>query len=157
MKINKILFTTDFSDYSLYPLNYAVDLAEKYSASLTLIHVIELIIAPVDYSWESYGVAYNVSEIEKKATEFAKQKFETILKDKIPAQLKTDYEICYGKPFREIINFAKKGKFDLIVMSTHETSGLSEIIFGTTASKVVKKSPIPVLTVRHPDHTFKMP
>ena len=42
-------------------------------------------------------------------------------------------------------------------MSTHGTSGLSEIIFGTTVSKVVKKSPIPVLTVRHPDHTFKMP
>lgn len=157
MKINKILLTTDFSDYSLYPLNYAIDLTKKYSASLTLIHVIEPIIAPVDYSWESYGVGYNINDIEKKATKFAKQEFETILKEKIPSELKVNYEICYGKPFNEIIDFAKKGKFDLIVLSTHGTSGLSEIIFGTTASKVVKKSPVPVLTVRHPDHSFKMP
>lgn len=93
MKINKILLTTDFSDYSLYPLNYAIDLTKKYSASLTLIHVIEPIIAPVDYSWESYGVGYNINDIEKKATKFAKQEFETILKEKIPSELKVNYEI----------------------------------------------------------------
>ncbi len=57
----------------------------------------------------------------------------------------------------KLLTLQKRGKFDLIVMATHGTSGLSEIIFGTTASKVVKKSPIPVLTVRHPDHSFKMP
>ena len=74
----KILITTDFSDYSLYAIPYAVELARSYKAELTLFHVIEPIIAPADFAWGSY----NVSEIEQKTQEYAKVNLQKILEEK---------------------------------------------------------------------------
>lgn len=46
---------------------------------------------------------------------------------------------------------------DLIVLGTHGWSALRQVLMGSVADKVVHKSPCPVLTVRHPEHSFEMP
>jgi len=53
-----------------------------------------------------------------------------------------------GEPQREIIDFAREGGFDLIVMATHGRSGLSELVQGSIAGAVVKSGVAPVLLVR---------
>jgi nucleotide-binding universal stress UspA family protein len=70
-----------------------------------------------------------------------------------------DYKVVLkeGEPFVEIIQIAKKNSADLIVMGTHGRSGLDHILFGSTAEKVVRKSPCPVLTIRLPGRKFTMP
>ena len=70
-----------------------------------------------------------------------------------------NYQIVFreGEPFVEIIRRARKDSVDLIVMGTHGRTGLDHVLFGSTAEKVVRKSPCPVLTVRLPGRRFSMP
>jgi nucleotide-binding universal stress UspA family protein len=57
----------------------------------------------------------------------------------------------------EIIQMAKKESVNLIVMGTQGRTGLDHVLFGSTAEKVVRKSPCPVLTIPLPGKRFKMP
>jgi len=61
-----------------------------------------------------------------------------------------------GEPSVEIVKMAKKESVKLIVMGTHRRTGLDHILFGSTAEKVVRKSPSPVLTTRLPVKKFTM-
>ncbi|HAE87528.1 TPA: universal stress protein [Candidatus Marinimicrobia bacterium] len=152
MKIKKILLTTDFSDYAHYAVIYAVEFADKFKAEIGLLHVIEPIIAPTDFTWESYDIA----ELEKRSREYTQESLDKIIREKIPDKIKATPIIRYGRSFEEIIRCAKEEKFDIIIMSTHGLTGISHILFGSTAEKVVRKSPVPVLTVRDPQHKFEM-
>jgi nucleotide-binding universal stress UspA family protein len=65
--------------------------------------------------------------------------------------------VTRGTPFLEILRVARKKKADLIILTTHGRTGLSHLLMGSTAEKVVRKSSSPVLTIRPPQHRFKMP
>ncbi|HDT12542.1 MAG TPA: universal stress protein [Candidatus Marinimicrobia bacterium] len=152
MKIKKILLTTDFSEYANYALSYATEFARTFNAEIGLLHVIEPIIAPTDFTWENYDIA----ELEKKSREYTQQSLEKIIREKIPEGIKAYPVIRYGRSFEEIIRYSKEDAYDMIIMSTHGLTGISHLLFGSTAEKVVRKSPIPVLTVRDPGHKFEM-
>jgi len=62
-----------------------------------------------------------------------------------------------GVPFVEILTAAGELKVDLITIATHGRTGLQQVLFGSTAEKVVRKAPCPVLSIRHPEHDFVMP
>ncbi|MCK5070625.1 MAG: universal stress protein, partial [Desulfocapsa sp.] len=62
--------------------------------------------------------------------------------------IKPEVVVKVGHPVRQIVNMAKDGGFDLIVIGTHGHSMLDELLLGSVARGVVKKSPVPVLTVR---------
>ena len=66
-------------------------------------------------------------------------------------------EVLMGHPFVEIIRYAREQDVDCIVLGTHGRSGLSHLLLGSVAERVVRKAPCPVLTVRHPEHEFVMP
>jgi nucleotide-binding universal stress UspA family protein len=80
-----------------------------------------------------------------------------IAEERVPKDLDCDTEILFGKPFVEILKFAKEENADLIVMATHGRGAISHLLMGSTAEKVVRKAPCPVLTVKHPKHLFAMP
>ncbi len=153
MKFNKILVPTDFSESAQYALPYAVDLAEKYQASLHLLHVVEPIIAPVDFAWGTYSYP----DIEKQLSGYVEESLAKIIKDMIPKEQVCESTSLHGKPWREIITFAREQEMDLIVMATHGLSGFSHALYGSTAEKIVRKAPCQVLVVRHPDVKFEMP
>jgi len=62
-----------------------------------------------------------------------------------------------GEAFYEIIQVARLESADLIVMGTHGRTGLDHVLFGSTAERVVRKAPCPVMTVRLPGKQFTMP
>lgn len=150
--IRRILITTDFSDYSKYAFRHAVTIAEKFDAEITVIHVIQPTITPADYAWVAPPPTLQADH-EK----YCRESLDKLVKELIPEGIKTDTLLTHGAPFREIINEGRKRNIDLIVMATHGLGGLSHVLFGSTTEKVVRNSPCPVLTVRHPEHKFEMP
>jgi len=151
----KILFCTDFSENSDHAFSYAFNLTRAYNATLLILHVI---VEPVSYYWSSTPKAED--ELIGKQTERVKQEINTRYLQKIEGF--KDYKIFTretdeGRAFYEIIQVAREECADLIVMGTHGRTGIDHLIVGSTAERVVRKSPCPVLTVRLPEKKFIMP
>ena len=150
-EINKILVPVDFSDYSKSSLRYAVNFSKLFKAEMILIYVVEPVIYPPDFSMGQIAIPSVHSEWDKRARE----ELDKLSKSEIPADVKVKSIIKTGKPFMEIIETASEENVDLIIIATHGHSGVEHILFGSTAEKVVRKAPCPVLTLREPVKGFK--
>jgi nucleotide-binding universal stress UspA family protein len=152
-RIRRILFPTDFSKYSLDTLDTAIDIAKRFRASLVLLHVVEDL--PLTQH-PTVSVA-SVEEILKDMEKRAREKLRKTIGPKIRKRVPATYVVTRGTPFLEVLRVARSKKADLIILTTHGRTGLSHLLMGSTAEKVVRKSSCPVLTIRPPQHRFKMP
>lgn len=150
MKIEKILVPIDFSDYSKSALRYAVNFAKLFDAEIILVYVVEPVIYPPDFSMGQIAIPTVTTEFDERA----KEELNKLAKNEIPSQVKVSTVIKTGKPFIEIIDTAVETNVDLIIIATHGHSGVEQILFGSTAEKVVRKAPCPVLTLREPVKGF---
>ena len=140
-----ILVPTDFSDLSKVAIQYAIKMANKFNGSVTLLHVISGIV-PVRGDMSS-----RIKKVEAELTAQAEQDFGPVVKEAQKLN-KTDnpieYKIEKGESFNKILKaFAKKNKFDLIVMGTRGASGVTKYVLGSNTVSVLEDSPIPVLVV----------
>jgi len=149
--IQKILVPIDFSDYSKSALKYAVNFCKNCKADMFLIYVVEPVIYPPDFSMGQIAIPSVNSEWDERA----RQELDKLAKEEIPSSVSVKTIIKTGKPFLEIIETAGELDVDLIIIATHGRSGVEHILFGTTAEKVVRKAPCPVLTLREPINGFK--
>lgn len=143
-KIKNILLPTDFSKISLSAAEYALVLAERYSAKIHLLHVIDktppiLAIRSLDLSKEMI-----MDSIEKDA----KQRLEECLR-KISGTKNIDIHpvLRKGVDYEEIIKYAREKKIDVIVIATHGRTGILHTLLGSVAEKVVRYSKTPVLVI----------
>lgn len=150
-EINKILVPIDFSDYSKSALKYAINFAQQFSSEMILVYVVEPIVYPPDFSMGQIAIPAVNSDWDKRARE----ELDKLAKDEVPKDLKVKTMVKTGKPFVEIIESAKEEDVDLIIIATHGHTGVEHILFGSTAEKVVRKAPCPVLTLREPVKGFK--
>ena len=149
--INKILVPVDFSDYSKSSLRYAVNFSKYFKAEMILIYVVEPVIYPPDFSMGQIAIPSINPEWDQRA----KEELDKLAKSEIHGDVKVKTIIKTGKPFMEIIEAAEEEDIDLIIIATHGHSGVEHILFGSTAEKVVRKAPCPVLTLREPVKGFK--
>jgi len=63
-------------------------------------------------------------------------------------------KIVIGRPFVEIVQYAKDEAIDMIIIATHGRSGLQHVLMGSVVDRVVRKAPCPVLVVRSQEHEF---
>ena len=153
--LKKILFSTDLSELSLCALPYAIQLARQFGAELHCLHVI-------DESYQYWlGTADNVAPavipVEDVRQSSQKQLDEFVAKHLDVEGVEVKAQLVVGRPFVEIIRYARDTEIDMIVIATHGRGGLASVLLGNVTEKVVRKSPCPVLTVRHPEHKFEMP
>lgn len=145
MTINTILVPTDFSETSTLALDAAKDLAQKFKASIHLLHIVQ---DPLSQSWalESYGTmpADLLKDLEKLAQKDLDKAIPESERSAYKARLVTEV----GAPFSKIIDYAKSHDVDLIVMGTHGRGMLAHAILGSVTERVVRLAPCPVLTVR---------
>jgi nucleotide-binding universal stress UspA family protein len=138
----------------MYALGYAISFAKEFEAKLYLLHVIE----PVSTMF--YLDASKAPPAVEAMTDIqnhAQRALEEVLSPEVRGAISTEYAIRGGAPFLEIIRYAKEIEANMIVCGTHGRTGLKHLIMGSVAENVVRKSPCPVLTVRHPEHKFEMP
>jgi nucleotide-binding universal stress UspA family protein len=151
LDIKKILVPIDFSDYSKSSLNYAVNFVKCFKADIIIVYVIEPISYPPDFSMGQIAIPSVDLELDKRA----KDELDKLAENFIPKDISVKKLIKMGKPFAEIVNAAEEEDVDLIIISTHGHTGVEHILFGSTAEKVVRKAPCPVLTLREPAKGFK--
>ena len=116
-----------------------------------LIYVVEPVIYPPDFSMGQIAIPSVNSEWDERA----RQELDKLAKEEIPSSVTVKTIIKTCKPFLEIIETAGELDVDLIIIATHGRSGVEHILFGSTAEKVVRKAPCPVLTLREPIKGFK--
>jgi nucleotide-binding universal stress UspA family protein len=155
IKLSKILYPTDFSDLSLVALKYAKSFAEQYDAQLHCLHVID---EAYQY-WLAMGpdgvpVGPDINQLLQSAQEQMNTLVEKNFSD-MPAKIVT--KIVTGKPFVEILRYAREQAMDMIVIATHGRSGLKHVLMGSVTERVLRRSPCPVLTVQSGEREFILP
>lgn len=140
-----ILVPTDFGETSARAVDVAVTLARKFDAELTLYHASWL--PPASYSAYAEGLYWPTDEMAREAKKELDKTVEQV-KSLYP---KTVAIMGQGEPWQAVLTIAKDRGVDLIVMGTHGRRGLSRVFLGSVAERVVRLSPIPVLTVSGSD------
>jgi len=147
VKVTKILYPTDFSDPSACALYYAAEMAKKFDAELVMMHVLLDESQMVSF----YLPQLTVQNLSKDMEDGAKAKMEEFVADTRALEgIEYSTVMVKGIADDEIIKFAKENGIDMIVLGTHGRTGLEHVIFGSTAEKVVRSAPCPVLTVHCP-------
>jgi len=140
----KVLVPLDFSRCSDEAIKTAGDLCERYGADACLLHVYEPInyALPVNYPFFVPGQLENIlAECEKRLGQSKQQA-------QAAGVANAQTQLLQGIPATEIVEFAKKHGFDLIVMGTHGRTGFQHALMGSVAEKVLRRAPCAVLTVR---------
>lgn len=143
MPVKHILVPTDLSEYADYALDYAIALAQKLQARLTLLHIIHL----TPLAMGDIGGAGLVPYLEEMEAD-AQQRMQTLLNRVHQEGLQGEIAVVQGVPFQTIIDRAGNEEVDMIVMGTHGRTGLIHALMGSVAEKVVRLAPRPVLVTR---------
>jgi nucleotide-binding universal stress UspA family protein len=150
MTAQHFLVPIDFSAYADQALEYAIALAQKLQARLTLLHVIQPL--PISGTDMGMGTVLPYTYFEELETALH-QALEKKLQRVHQAGLEGDYVLVHGIPFQVIIDTAAAQHMDLIIMGTHGRTGLTHMLMGSVAEKVVRLGPCPVLVTRVPAET----
>jgi universal stress protein A len=144
MQFRHILAPTDFSEYSKQAVASALEWAKKFGAKLSILHVIELPPYPVEGYVPPNLSATFLDGLERQAA--------ADLAQLVPEAEATNVEVArvtaVGTPYHKIIETAEAGQVDLIVMATAGRTGLSHLVMGSIAERVVRTASCPVLTIR---------
>jgi nucleotide-binding universal stress UspA family protein len=168
--IKRILYATDLSENARYAMAYAVSLANIYCAQIIILHVIDETPDFVDAHVVGYIDAKEWQEIKKRNVDEArdaligKRRDSTMIHevlDRFCQNLRPgsdDHEaamdetvIKTGNPVAQILTTAEEKHCDLIVMGTRGRGMLADTMMGSTTSRVLRRSKVPVLSVRLPE------
>ena len=156
-EIKKILYATDLSENARYAFGYAASIANRFGARIAILHVLEEI---------SHSATIRLATMlgEDKWQELQDRNIHDVL-DTVRTRLETfcrdankeleecpylvdDIIIKQGEPVEIILSQAEETGCDLIVMGTHGHGLLADAMMGSTATRVVRRSQLPVLIVR---------
>jgi len=142
--IKTVLLTTDFSDTSTRAVAPAVALAQRFGARLVVTFVEEDRLPPLVVEYMAVGV----EEVLSQQVDRARARLEEFATAHLSGLEEVELVIGVGTPHVEIVRLAEERKVDLIVMATHGRGFISHAILGSTAERVLRRSPCPVLVAR---------
>ena len=143
MELRKVLWPTDFSDNAEKALDYVTSLSEKYQTEVHVLYVIPEL--AVHESWYGEFEKSHIDKIQEWEEKTAKKRLDQVCERYLrgcPLYIK---HVSSGDPAEEIIKLIEQEKIDMVIMATHGHKG--HFHFGSVAEKVVKNSPVPVVTI----------
>jgi nucleotide-binding universal stress UspA family protein len=143
IELKKLLFPVDLSGVSSKIASSVIALGEKLDAEIHLVHVA----ATLEEIAGLYGPAPVLVDYEKEVIRGAERALEKFEQEFFREYPKKKRVVLQGDPVEELIEYISDEKMDLVVMGTHGRKGADKILFGSVADQVVKKSPVPVMTV----------
>jgi nucleotide-binding universal stress UspA family protein len=149
----KILLSTDFSGCSAEAAGMARSLAERFGSRVVVLHVLD---EPATLDPMFRG-DIPLEMLRSRMEQFARENMDAFLARHFSGFEDFATMLATGIPYREIIGKAREVAADLIVIGTHGRTGVEHVIFGSTAEKVVRMAPCPVLTVRQGGKQFVHP
>jgi len=159
-EIKKILYPTDMSETSTHAFGYAASIANRYDASITLLHVLqnprptsENLVTTVlgDTKWQELLDRHKTEVVEKIRRRLEKYCEET--EAQLPACpfLMEEVIVKIGNPVEEIIREVDQKEYDMIIMGAHGHGAIAGAVMGSVSRRVVRRSTTPVLLVRLAD------
>jgi nucleotide-binding universal stress UspA family protein len=139
--ISRILCPTDFSELSRSALQHAVALARWYEAEITLLYVAPVAITAPEVSY------IPAPWLSPEAREKLRADLRAFAEPAREETVRLRIDLSEGNPATEILDEARTGEFDLIVMGTHGRHGLECWVLGSVTETVLRGAPCPVLTV----------
>jgi nucleotide-binding universal stress UspA family protein len=148
-EIRRILVAVDFSEPSRLAFDYAANLGEKFGADVDVLHVWEVpAFVPPGGVVVVGNASASLADMVKKAAEEGLERF---IADGVKRGVRIrEAHVQMGYPAHTIVEAAVG--YDLLVLGTHGRSGVSRVLLGSVAERVVRHAPCPVLTVRNPNH-----
>lgn len=140
----KILCPVDFSDVSMSALRLAKSICTQFDGTLVAVYVVEPIVAPTDFTYGSL----TSGELEDRLVERSRQSLAEVVKTLDLKEAQVIQRVERGRASAEVVRVAGEEKVDLIVIGTHGYTGMAHVLLGSTAERVIRKAPCPVLTVR---------
>jgi len=142
--IRKILYATDYSESSVPAGEYALTIGRMAGAELHVLHVIGEFADKRQSMVQPEAMVLLEREVEKQAV----REMEIFCQERFGDGIRYRSEVLVGLPFEAILQRAESLPADLIVVGTHGRTGLERVFVGSTAERLVRRSKIPVLTVR---------
>ena len=143
IEIKKILFPLDLTENSSKILPYVLSVSEKYNSQIYLLHVVQDL-----NKWGKLYVPHpSMDKFQEEAIESAKKTMDKICENQLQSCPNFQKRVVSGDTVDEILKIIESESIDLLIMGTHGRKGLEHVIFGSVAENVVKKSPVPVLSI----------
>ena len=151
--IKNVLVPTDFSEPAIVALNYGRTLAAQFSATLHVVHVVE------DLTMKAITVEGFVSympDLQRELEEEARKRLDAAVAGQgpVPAGI-VSAVVMSNSTADAIATYAKNAAVDVIVIGTHGRNGVSHLLLGSVAERLVRTAPCPVLTVHAAGRTIE--
>ena len=143
IEIKKILFPLDLTENSSKILPYVLSVSEKYNSQIYLLHVVQDL-----NKWGKLYVPHpSMDKFQEEAIKNAKKAMDKICENQLQSCPNFQKRVVSGDTVDEILKIIESESIDLLIMGTHGRKGLEHVIFGSVAENVIKKSPVPVLSI----------
>ena len=137
----KVLVATDFSEPAGRAVERAVDLAQRYGARLQVVHVWELPHVATSLVIDP-GIAWHTP-----VEQAARAQLDALVEALRASQLEVASTLLGGVAWDQLVGSIEPLGADLVVVGTHGRTGLRRALLGSVAERVVRFSPVPVLTI----------
>lgn len=145
--MKKILVPCDFSKQAVNALQFALDVASESKGEVHLLNVIEL---PTMYDTTLMPALSFEEQLLRELEDNAEKHFKKLKEKHAKEDVAIQSYVKFGNPYRMITDYAEENKIDLIVMGTHGSSGIREVLIGSNTEKIVRSASVPVIAIKDP-------